>query len=97
MEDVFEIINNIRERFGNTKKIWLYSGYTWENIFDEKQKDDIIAEKRKATVMNADVFVDGQFVQEKADLMLSFRGSSNQRVINVVDTLKQDEMVLWEV
>lgn len=68
--------------------IWCYTGYTYEQLI----KDD---EKRLLLEM-CDVVIDGRFVESKKDLTLSYRGSSNQRVINVKETIKKGEVVLWE-
>lgn len=51
---------------------------------------------RKELVSKCDVLIDGRYVDELRDVSLHWRGSSNQRVINVQETLKQDQIVLWE-
>lgn len=65
------------------KDIWLYTGYHWEDLKDRPGLDMI------------DVMVDGPFVEAKKDLSLRFRGSSNQRLINVERSLRAGEAVLW--
>ena len=73
IEELVHLFKRVKEVYGNDITIWLYSGYTYEVI--TKQFPDIIA--------NIDVLVDGLYVEELRDLNLYFRGSSNQRVINV--------------
>lgn len=71
----------------NGKDVWVYTGYTWEEL---QQRDlGILWE-------DVDVLVDGRFVQSLADKRLAFRGSSNQRIIDVQKTIKGGEIVLWE-
>ena len=76
------------------KSIWAFSGY----LFDE----DILAGKlgpweiTKEYISYIDVLVDGRFEEEKKDLSLRFRGSSNQRIIDVKASLSAGEIVLWE-
>lgn len=70
------------------KVIWMYSGYTWENIIKDTQQLEAIK--------NIDILVDGKFVDELKDLRLKFKGSSNQRIINVQESLKQEEVVLYD-
>ena len=70
------------------KVIWMYSGYTWENIIKDTQQLEAIK--------NIDILVDGKFVDELKDLRLKFKGSSNQRIINVQESLKQEEVVLHD-
>lgn len=60
--------------------IWIYTGYTFEDII---QNDE-----RKSILKYCDVLVDGEFVLERRDLSLPFRGSSNQRVIDIPTTLQ---------
>ena len=72
-----------KRKFPN-KTIWCYTGYEWENV-------------KHLYIMDwVDVLVDGQFVQELADPRLKFRGSSNQRLINVPASLLEERIVLWE-
>ena len=68
--------------------IWSYSGYTLEELQarHDKATDDLLAE--------VDVLVDGQYIEELRDLTLHFRGSSNQRVIDMNATRKRGEIVL---
>lgn len=60
------------------KTVWIWSGFTWEEIWGSE--DNFL---RKVLIKNCDIFVDGRFVLEKKDTSLPWRGSSNQRVINV--------------
>lgn len=89
---VWELIKKTRERYPN-KTIWLYSGYTWEQLNDPDNKRTNTP-YTKMILENIDVLVDGLFVLEKKDLSLLYRGSSNQRVIDVKEALKNDEIVL---
>ncbi len=75
------------------KTIWIYSGYTWEELTDTENKR-CHSEDTMNILGNIDVLVDGEFIQDKKDLMLRFRGSSNQRVIDVPKTLEKGEVVL---
>lgn len=77
------------------KDIWIWSGFTWEEIM-ETEDDEEIDLLRKKLISSCDVFVDGRFEIEKKDLRLKWRGSSNQRVINVQETLRSGKMVLVE-
>jgi anaerobic ribonucleoside-triphosphate reductase activating protein len=72
--------------------IWCYSGYTFEELLlMEKNNPYIIA-----LLNNIDVLVDGKFILEEVDLNLKFRGSSNQRIIDVGESLRQKEICLIE-
>lgn len=68
------------------KSIWLYTGYKWEGIQDL----DIIENEL------VDIVVDGRFHEDKKDISLRFRGSSNQRIIDVKATREKGEVVLWQ-
>lgn len=88
------------------KKIWLWSGYLWEDIyslaFDKDYKslppqEEWIQQEKDALkniIFNIDILVDGPFVQEKRDITLKWRGSKNQRVIDMHKTLSQTLPVL---
>lgn len=89
------------------KSIWLYTGYTWNQImnhhssitddFDyiEESYIDELFKKRKQIVSQCDVLVDGKYIESKRDITLKWRGSSNQNVIDIQKSLQKKEMVLW--
>lgn len=66
------------------KSIWLWSGFTWEEIFSNEPDDENSDRAlRRRLIGCCDVFVDGRFVESRRDLRLKWRGSANQRTINV--------------
>lgn len=69
------------------KTIWCYSGYLFEDIIKDSEK--------LALLKYIDVLVDGRFELDKKDLSLLFKGSSNQRVISVKESLKQNKVILY--
>lgn len=85
--EVLKIVKRVKMVFAN-KDIWIYTGYVWEDII----KDDILKEILKRT----DVLVDGAYIDELRDISLPFRGSSNQRIIDVQESLKQNQVILWK-
>lgn len=93
-EGVLRIIKKVRERYPE-KTIWVYSGYTWEQLNDPECKR-VYTKYTKDILENIDVLIDGLFVLEKKNLALLYRGSSNQRVIDVKGSLKNGEIVLSE-
>lgn len=105
VQNVLKIVDEIRVSYP-TKNIWLYTGYTWEEIWikDIVKTGDRIKNMRQKAITNlrrqvvsmCDVLIDGRYVDELRDISLHWRGSSNQRVINVQETLKQKQIVLWE-
>lgn len=90
LKDVLDLIQQIRVSFPG-KTVWIYSGYTWENIWNDEAQGSL----RQQILQLCDIFVDGRYVEELRDLTIPWSGSSNQRVINVQDTLKKGEVVLW--
>lgn len=76
------------------KTIWCYTGY----LFDKNIQEDMFINLpyTKELVSYFDVMVDGPFVEELKDLRLRFRGSSNQRLIDVKKTLETNQIVLWD-
>lgn len=78
--DVLKLINRVKRDLSN-KSIWVYTGFLYEDLLpDGKQYIDNVTEN----IMNSiDVLVDGPFIEEKKDITLKFRGSSNQRLVNV--------------
>lgn len=68
--------------------IWLYTGYTFEQIL---RRDDL-----RRAVSGADVIVDSPFIEALRDTGLTFRGSANQRIIRVAESLAAERPELWE-
>ena len=66
------------------KTIWVWTGGLWEDVCE------------LPIMKHVDILVDGPFVSELKDLRLKYRGSSNQRVIDVKESLRTGEVVLWE-
>lgn len=87
---VARLIDLVKTKFTN-KNIWLYTGFTFEWIL-ENMNDKFPS--LKDIIYNTDVLVDGKFEIDKKDLKLRFRGSSNQRLINLSETLKTGEIIL---
>lgn len=69
------------------KSIWLWTGYTWESSISYIYGGYLLS--------LCDIVVDGPFIESKKDLTLAFRGSSNQRIIDVKKTLDKGEVVLY--
>lgn len=74
------------------RNVWLYSGYTWEDI--QRMMDEEEAVKR--LMQHVDVLVDGPFMLAERDLTLLFRGSRNQRLVDVPGSLQSGALRLWE-
>ena len=82
------LLRSVRNSYNNTKEIWLYTGYTLEELDNRCDRD--IAE----ILSMVDVLVDGRFNYARKDLTLAFRGSTNQRIIDMKATLEQRKIVL---
>lgn len=80
------------------KNIWLYSGYTWEQLFDDKSYKSKICSgsKRIDIVKQCDVLIDGRYIDSRRNITLPYRGSSNQRVIYIQKSLKIGEIATLE-
>ncbi len=94
--------NNILMSFPNEirlsspqKSIWLYTGFTFEEIVYSTIKCNQ-SRIRKIILNNIDVLIDGQYIESQRDITLPYRGSSNQRLIDVQQSLQKGEIVLWQ-
>lgn len=88
-----ELLRKIKAKYPE-KSVWAFSGYLFDkDILPGKLGDPAITREFLSYV---DVLVDGRFEESKRDLTLRFRGSSNQRLIDVPASLQQGEVVLWE-
>lgn len=81
--EIYNLCREIKEKFP-TKDIWLYTGYKFEDI------DSYLI------IKYIDVIVDGSYIEEQRDITLKWKGSRNQRAIDVRESLKQNKVVLYE-
>lgn len=84
------------------KSIWLYTGYEFNEIFGDNQFEDLGNgyckwTKRADIVSRCNILVDGKYIDYKRDLTLQYRGSDNQRLIDIQQSLQKGEIVLWQV
>lgn len=87
VDEVFHIVATFKEKFPN-KDIWLWTGFKFEDAIKDS--------KRKLILCNIDVLIDGQFEEDKKDITLKWRGSSNQRVIDCKKSLAENKIILKE-
>ena len=86
-------LQKVKEIFPN-KDIWIFTGFTLEELLDESCRVRCVYTDK---ILNlADILVDGRFEQDKKDISLKFRGSSNQRIIYLEKTLKSKKVYLWD-
>lgn len=71
-------------------KKWIFTGYTWDEIMEDNSDAGVI---RKEILNKIDYLVEGRFIENLRDVTLKFRGSSNQRIIDVKKTLEKGEIV----
>lgn len=82
-KDLFNLLKRIKEE--TKKSIWLWSGYLYEDIIKNEDRLSILS--------LVDVLIDGRFEIDKRNISLKYRGSSNQRVIDVLKSLEKKEVV----
>lgn len=81
--EVYSLCKEIKENFPN-KDIWLYTGYTFEDTTSY------------LIMKYIDVMVDGRYIEEQRDISLKFRGSKNQRIIDVQKSLEENKIILYK-
>jgi len=86
-DDTVELIQRLRCR-RCINDLWIYTGYTWEEIMHNA--------KYMQLASHADVIVDGEFIEEQKDRRLKFRGSRNQRIIDVKKSVDAGTAILWK-
>ena len=98
IDEVLSLIKEIRISFP-TKTIWLYTGYSYSEIFRGQSsclsQEGLNNFKRREIIKQCDVLVDGRYIDEQRNLTLAYRGSKNQRVIDVQKTLAQNKIILY--
>lgn len=82
--DMLELVKQIKKQ--TNKSIWMWTGFIYEELNDFQ----------KEIISYVDVLIDGQFIENLKNLNLKFRGSSNQRIIDVKKSLQESKVILWE-
>ena len=88
-----ELLRQIKQKMPD-KSIWAFSGYLFDRDILSGRLGDWKITREYLSYL--DVLVDGPFVEEKKNLSLRFRGSENQRIIDVPASLAQNKIVLWQ-
>lgn len=105
LDEILSLIKEIRNSFPE-KTIWLYTGFEWDDIMCSfaglqadhvvlSEKDIEVWKKRREIISLCNIVVDGEYIDEQKDLALSWRGSKNQHVIDVKQSLAKNKMVLY--
>ncbi len=92
-EALLPFLEKVRERFPE-KSIWCYSGYLFEKEILSRMASKWKDTKKILSLI--DYLVDGPFLEEKKDISLVFRGSSNQRIIDIKKSLASGRTILWD-
>ncbi len=87
-----EFLKRVKKEYPE-KSIWCYSGYVYEELTGDSRAKCEVTEEMMSMI---DVLVDGEFIQEKKNISLQFRGSENQRIIDVKKTMMTGEIALWK-
>ena len=82
-----------KEAKSNKLDVWAYSGFTIEQLLDNNNPSYF---KNLSLLKQVDILVDGKFISEKKDISLKFRGSSNQRIIDIQKSIKYKDIILAE-
>lgn len=88
-KELFNLIFFIRENYKDTKDIWIYSGNTFEELIKNKDKKNIL--------LLCDVLVDGRFILEQRNITLPFRGSNNQRLIDLKESFEKRKIIEYKI
>lgn len=89
---VLGLIKRVKAEYPN-KTVWIFSGFTYDEIMGESRISSPLA---REILSLADVLVDGRFERDKKNIALKFRGSENQRIIDLKQTNASKSVVLWE-
>lgn len=89
-EEISKLVSEVREKYPD-KNIWCYTGYTWENLLEQKKKDKCL----ENILDNIDVLIDGMFISRLALDKLRYVGSSNQYIIDVRKSLEKNKKIIY--
>ena len=100
LDGVLHLVDRFRLQFPN-KSIWLYSGYTWNQVMcpvitdDFNPSRDELIQKRKEIVKQCNIFVDGRYIDSQRNPSKKWAGSDNQKVIDIRKSLEQNKGILY--
>ena len=86
------LLQNVKKKYPN-KTVWCYTGYTLDRL--QNDSEHCRCDSTDEFLSLIDVLVEGKYIDELADISLQFRGSSNQRIIDLVATRETGTIVLW--
>lgn len=86
-KELYKILKEIRKEI--SKDIWIFSGYTFDQILEDEDKKKLLEQ--------CDVLVDGPFIEDLKNLKLKFRGSSNQRIIDIKKSLENNQVIEYDI
>lgn len=92
LSEVLDLVDAVRMTYPS-KSIWIYTGSTFEEL---QQRTGLDRYLTTGILYLADILVDGPFIKAQKDISLRFRGSSNQRIIKLDETMRTGEIVLWD-
>lgn len=92
--EILPLLRELKSRYPD-KTIWLYTGNLYEELIGEVGSHPKCIEVTRELLSYVDILVDGRFLEEQHRLGLRFRGSSNQRIIDMRRTLENGSIVLW--
>ena len=87
------LVKKVKETYPE-KNIWCYTGYLFDKDICGKMMDQV--PETKELLSYIDVLIDGPFIEERKNLKIRFRGSDNQRIIDIKKTMEAGEIILWE-
>lgn len=85
-DGIEQLINLVKQVKSIEKTVWIWSGFTWEQL-------PSLSQSKQNLIKLCDVMIDGQYNKELRDLRLKWRGSSNQRVINIQQSIKEGRVI----
>ena len=87
VDGILPLLKQYRKVFGKTKTIWLWTGYLFEEIINDELMSKVLS--------FIDVIIDGEFIEDCKDITLKYKGSTNQRVIDVQKSMQTGSIILY--
>lgn len=96
-EDIELLLQLVRKVKDLGKNVWIWSAFTWEELMIQEHEDQKeLWQKRKELILACDIWVDGRFILKERNLNLQWCGSNNQRVINIKQSIENNDLILYK-